>query len=158
VFDLRGTGLSTPITCKSLQNYTGTASGSAFDTLVGNCGTQLNQTWKNSAGNYVHASDQFDTANAARDLNAALGALGQSDVDLYGDSYGSWFAQSFASRYPGDLRSVTLDDRGGERVQRQLLAVACLRAAGQRQRLERHWRAGHLVAAESGHRKDGRHR
>src|SRR5262249_57238099 len=30
-------------------------------------------------------------------------------VDLYGDSYGSWFAQVFASRYPGQLRSVTLD-------------------------------------------------
>ena len=30
-------------------------------------------------------------------------------VDLYGDSYGSWFSQVFASRYPGQLRSVTLD-------------------------------------------------
>ncbi len=30
-------------------------------------------------------------------------------VDLYGDSYGSWFSQVFASRYPGLLRSVTLD-------------------------------------------------
>jgi pimeloyl-ACP methyl ester carboxylesterase len=30
-------------------------------------------------------------------------------VDLYGDSYGSWFAQTFASRYPGLLRSLTLD-------------------------------------------------
>jgi pimeloyl-ACP methyl ester carboxylesterase len=109
LFDLRGTGLSTPINCSALQKYTGVASGSSFATLVGNCGTQLNKTWKNSAGAYVQASDQFTTANAARDLHYALGQLALSKVDLYGDSYGSWFAQAFASRYPTDLRSVTLD-------------------------------------------------
>jgi len=38
-----------------------------------------------------------------------LRALRLGRVDLYGDSYGSWFAQVFASRYPGRLRSVTLD-------------------------------------------------
>ncbi len=30
-------------------------------------------------------------------------------MDLYGDSYGSWFSQVFASRYAAQLRSVTLD-------------------------------------------------
>ncbi|WP_034091823.1 alpha/beta hydrolase [Streptacidiphilus albus] len=109
VFDLRGTGLSTPIKCSALQNYTGVASGSAFDALVGDCGAKLNRTWKNSAGRYVQASDLFATANAARDLNYTLGRLDLKSVDLYGDSYGSWFAQAFASRYPQDLRTVTLD-------------------------------------------------
>ncbi len=30
-------------------------------------------------------------------------------IDLYGDSYGSFFAQVFAARYPQPVRSVTLD-------------------------------------------------
>ena len=33
-------------------------------------------------------------------------ALRIGRVDLYGDSYGNWFSQVFASRYPGMLRSV----------------------------------------------------
>jgi pimeloyl-ACP methyl ester carboxylesterase len=36
-------------------------------------------------------------------------ALGLADVDVYGDSYGSWFAQVFAARYPSPVRSVVLD-------------------------------------------------
>ena len=47
--------------------------------------------------------------NAAHDLADVIRALHPGPVDLYGDSYGSWFAQSFASRYPRLLRSVVLD-------------------------------------------------
>ena len=36
-------------------------------------------------------------------------ALQLGRVDLYGDSYGSFFAQVFASRFPHLIRSVTLD-------------------------------------------------
>ena len=57
----------------------------------------------------MHASDLFNTAYSARDVSGVLRALRLGRVDLYGDSYGSWFAQVFASRYPGQLRSVTLD-------------------------------------------------
>ena len=55
------------------------------------------------------ASDLFNTAYSARDAAGVLRALRLGRVDLYGDSYGSWFAQVFASRYPRRLRSVTLD-------------------------------------------------
>jgi pimeloyl-ACP methyl ester carboxylesterase len=57
----------------------------------------------------VHASDLFNTAYSARDVSGVLSALRVGRVDLYGDSYGSWFAQVLASRYPQQLRSVTLD-------------------------------------------------
>ena len=109
LFDLRGTGLSTPINCSALQNFTGRESGPAFAKIVGECGDKLNHTWRAKNGAWVHASDLFDTANSARDLAATLGRLGQHKVDLYGDSYGSYFAQTFGSRYPKLLRSVTLD-------------------------------------------------
>src|SRR5580698_9635322 len=47
--------------------------------------------------------------NTARDLAAVIRHLGVGKVDLYGDSYGTYFAQSFLSRYPQLLRSVVLD-------------------------------------------------
>ena len=36
-------------------------------------------------------------------------ALGLARVDLYGDSYGTFFAQVFAGRHPHLLRSIVLD-------------------------------------------------
>lgn len=107
--DLRGTGTSTPIRCAALQHYLGVASGPAFVALVGRCGDRLNSTWRREGGGFIHASDLFTTANAARDVRDVLAALHRSSVDLYGDSYGSYFAAAFASRYPRLLRSVTLD-------------------------------------------------
>ena len=38
-----------------------------------------------------------------------MGALKLAPVDLYGDSYGTYFAQSFMARHPGRLHSVVLD-------------------------------------------------
>jgi pimeloyl-ACP methyl ester carboxylesterase len=76
---------------------------------VAACGAQLNHTWRYRHGGWVHASDLFNTAYSARDVSNVVTALRLGRVDLYGDSYGSWFAQVFASRYPKQLRSVTLD-------------------------------------------------
>ena len=107
--DLRGTGLSANLDCPELQNFTGQASGPVFNAVVASCAKSLNHRWKNPNGTYVHASDLFTSALAANDMAAIIEALGIKKVDLYGDSYGSFFAQTFASRYPGLIRSVVLD-------------------------------------------------
>ncbi|HXW34819.1 MAG TPA: alpha/beta fold hydrolase [Acidimicrobiales bacterium] len=107
--DLRGTGTSTPLDCPSLQNFSGQASGPAFDAVVGSCAKTLDHRWKTSTGTYIHASDLFTSAPAAADVAAVIRALGIGKIDLYGDSYGSFFAQVFASRYPSMIRSVVLD-------------------------------------------------
>jgi pimeloyl-ACP methyl ester carboxylesterase len=109
LIDLRGTGTSTPIDCPGLERAGQHQSGRRFDRLVGACGAQLNHEWRYRGGGWVHASEDFNTAYSARDVARVLRALRLGRVDLYGDSYGSWFAQTFASRYPGMLRSVTLD-------------------------------------------------
>ncbi len=49
------------------------------------------------------------SAAAAEDLATVIVALQLPKVDLYGDSYGSFFAQVFASRIPQLVRSVILD-------------------------------------------------
>jgi pimeloyl-ACP methyl ester carboxylesterase len=107
--NLRGTGNSTPIDCPGLEHAGAREYGAHFNQLVAACGNQLDHTWKYRGGAWVHAADLFNTADSARDVAGLLRDLRAGRVDLYGDSYGSWFSQVFASRYPGLLRSVTLD-------------------------------------------------
>jgi pimeloyl-ACP methyl ester carboxylesterase len=57
----------------------------------------------------VHAPDLFATAYAVRDLAAVIRALRLGRVDLYGDSYGTFFVQSLISRHQDLLHSVVLD-------------------------------------------------
>jgi pimeloyl-ACP methyl ester carboxylesterase len=91
--DNRGTGKSEPILCQPLQSYKGN-----YVDAVGKCGRQLGP-----------ASDLYGTGNAADDMADVLDALGIKKVDLYGDSYGTFFAQTFAVRHPEKLRSLVLD-------------------------------------------------
>jgi pimeloyl-ACP methyl ester carboxylesterase len=109
--NLRGTGNSALLNCQGLERFGQSQHqyGPAFDREVGDCGNQLNHTWKYAHGGWVHASDLFNTAYSAEDVARVLTAIDVGKVDLYGDSYGSWFAQVFASRYAKLLRSVTLD-------------------------------------------------
>ncbi len=95
--DLRGTGTSGAIDCEPLQSLR-VAQYSRWVRAVGKCGRQLGR-----------ASDLYGTAKAADDLADVLDALGISRVDLYGDSYGTFFSQTFAIRHPDRLRSLVLD-------------------------------------------------
>jgi pimeloyl-ACP methyl ester carboxylesterase len=109
--DNRGTGTSALIRCRRLDAYplAARASGVRFARVAAACGRALNHRWRIGHGRWLHASDLFGTADAVRDLRAVLGRLGLDRVDLYGDSYGSWFVQAFIARFPGVLRSVILD-------------------------------------------------
>jgi pimeloyl-ACP methyl ester carboxylesterase len=107
--DERGTGSSTPIDCRAMEALYIVTTTPAFERTVHSCGESLNHRFHRAGGGFVHASDLFTTANGARDLARVLTALKTGPVDLYGDSYGTYFAQSFLSRFPHRLRSVTLD-------------------------------------------------
>jgi pimeloyl-ACP methyl ester carboxylesterase len=95
--DLRGTGTSEPIDCRPLQDLRLPDYDRWVD-AVGRCGRQLGS-----------ASDLYGTANAADDLADVLDALGIDTIDLYGDSYGTFFSQTFAVRHPDRLRALVLD-------------------------------------------------
>ncbi len=109
LMDERGTGASSPIDCRPLQNFDGEDATGTFHRVVAGCGAQLNRTFQRLGGGYVHASDLFGTSQSVRDLSAILRALDRGPVDFYGDSYGSFFGQVFASRYPSLVRSLVLD-------------------------------------------------
>ncbi len=91
--DQRGTGRSTALDCPDLQNLT-----IAYSVAAGRCGRGLGDR-----------SDDYTSARSADDLAAVIRRLGLGGVDLYGDSYGTFFAQVFAGRHPGLLRSIVLD-------------------------------------------------
>ncbi len=91
--DERGTGTSGVIRCKPLQHGT-----LPYEQAVAACGRQLGAR-----------ADTYGTAYAADDLALVLDALGRDQIDLYGDSYGTFFAQTFALRHPDRVRTLVLD-------------------------------------------------
>ena len=101
--DNRGTGGSALIDCPMVQKFAGVTSSDAFPARAARCAQQIERQF--GAG----ASSLFATAYAADDLDAVMGALKLAPADLYGDSYGTYFAQSFMARHPGRLHSVVLD-------------------------------------------------
>jgi pimeloyl-ACP methyl ester carboxylesterase len=134
--DNRGTGSSALIDCPRLQAFAGVTSGPAFPGIVAGCARQLARDYRG-----VPAADLLATAYAAADLDAVLRALRIGSIDLYGDSYGTYFAQSFVSRYRDRLHSVILDSaypvRGLDpwyassgRVAREALDAVCVRDPG----------------------------
>ncbi|WP_028062055.1 alpha/beta hydrolase [Solirubrobacter soli] len=101
--DNRGTGDSALIDCRSVQGFPGRTSGRPFARRVGRCAAQFDARYGRGAHSY------FATAYAADDLAAVMRALRLGKVDLYGDSYGTFFVQEFIARHPSTLHSVVLD-------------------------------------------------
>jgi pimeloyl-ACP methyl ester carboxylesterase len=93
LMDYRGSGRSGAIDCRELQN-----APQLTQANIGACGRKLGR-----------AAPLYSTTLAADDLAAILEALEIARIGLYGDSYGTYFAQVFALRHPEKLRSLVLD-------------------------------------------------
>jgi pimeloyl-ACP methyl ester carboxylesterase len=91
--DQRGTGRSAPVDCPALQDLRGDYAPAAAE-----CGASLGDR-----------ADDYTTALSADDLAAVVDALELGPVEVYGDSYGTFFAQVYAGRHPEQVRSVVLD-------------------------------------------------
>jgi len=91
--DQRGTGSTAPINCPELQNLVGD-----YARAAAKCAASLG----------AHAN-LFGAELSADDQAAVIDALGLGQVDLYGDSYGTFFSQVFAGRHPEQVRSIVLD-------------------------------------------------
>jgi pimeloyl-ACP methyl ester carboxylesterase len=93
VMDQRGTGSSDPIRCPALQQGRGN-----FVDAAAACARRLGP-----------AANAYGSAAVAEDLHAILRGLGISKVNVYGDSYGTYAAQSFALHHPENVRALVLD-------------------------------------------------
>ena len=91
--DARGMGRTAAIACPALDN-----GSKPFIRAVGACGRSL--------GDRAYS---YGTEASADDLAAVLDALTIDKVDMYGDSYGTFFAQVFAGRHGDRLRTLILD-------------------------------------------------
>ena len=93
LMDNRGTGQSGAIDCHELQ----TGEHWTVESVAA-CGAALGER-----------AALYSTVYAADDLAAIVDAWGLGKIDLYGDSYGTYFEQTFAVRRPDALRSIVLD-------------------------------------------------
>ena len=93
IMDYRGTGRSQAIDCRLLQN-----AARLTEADIGACGEQLGRR-----------GPLYGSALASDDLAALVKALAVARIDLYGDSYGSYFAQVFALRHATLVHSLVLD-------------------------------------------------
>ncbi|MGO1073554.1 alpha/beta hydrolase [Lysobacter sp. CA199] len=101
--DQRGTGQSTPLTCR--------------DAVGEDDGTQSEQTMIDNSVVAVERCAKalsvdaryFTTTDAIADLDAVRAAIGAARIDVVGVSYGTRVAQQFAGRYPQHTRTVVLD-------------------------------------------------
>jgi pimeloyl-ACP methyl ester carboxylesterase len=91
--DQRGTGLSEPLRCRDLQK----GRGPDWLTLAG-CARQLGER-----------VGSFRTEAMADDIDDVRRALGLEKITLYGDSYGSFLAQSYAYNHGDRLNALVLD-------------------------------------------------
>ena len=93
LMDDRGTGTSEAVDCHLLQREPNVQADG-----IAACAVQMGATA------YLYGGEL-----ATDDLAAVLDALAIPRIDLYGDSYGTYFAQIFAARHPEKLRALVLD-------------------------------------------------
>ena len=93
LIDLRGTGLSGALDCKTFRRNV-----KRYVARAGQCAREIGAR-----------RDFYGTGDAVEDIAAVLDALRIAKVDLYGDSYGTFAAQAFAARHGDRLRSLVLD-------------------------------------------------
>jgi len=91
--DARGSGRSEAIDCPDMQ------SGRTHDDYgIAACAEQLGERFSS-----------YRTAAIADDINDVRAALGYERVQMYGDSYGTFLAQSYAFRHGETLTALVLD-------------------------------------------------
>jgi pimeloyl-ACP methyl ester carboxylesterase len=90
VFDQRGTGASTALSC-SLK-------GRSLTSAARRCAAQLGAR-----------RGQFTTAASVEDLEALRAAIGYDKLVLYGISYGTKVALEYTARYPSRVEALVLD-------------------------------------------------
>jgi pimeloyl-ACP methyl ester carboxylesterase len=107
--DSRGSGRSAVIDCPSVQDYRGATDDADFPPRVEACARRIDARYAGRVSPGVEPANLFSTAYAADDLAAVVLALRLGRVDLYGDSYGTFLAQSVMARHPALLHAVALD-------------------------------------------------
>ncbi|MES2320574.1 MAG: alpha/beta hydrolase [Pseudomonadota bacterium] len=95
--DQRGTGLSGKLDCPRTPNEESLTEAES-DAAARACIAAIKQPFS-----------AYSTDNATRDIEQVRSALGYDAINLWGASYGTRLAQSYARAYPGRVRAAILD-------------------------------------------------
>jgi pimeloyl-ACP methyl ester carboxylesterase len=113
-FDQRGVGLSYPLNCPAAyDNYLDASLFDDPETPLGE--NQLIDNAKQFAKDCQEEMDNPETLPylatryAVKDLEGFLEAIGQKKIFMYGESYGTQFAQTYAATYPERMAGLILD-------------------------------------------------
>jgi len=111
-FDPRGVGQSTPsIDCHVNQQTTGIYS-MPFPTpltLDLEALIQKDKTYINACLTNGEILEHVSTANVARDMDSIRDLLGESKLNYFGYSYGTFLGATYASLFPNNYRAMVLD-------------------------------------------------
>jgi pimeloyl-ACP methyl ester carboxylesterase len=95
--DQRGTGLSGKLDCDSTQEVDDLDEAGQVR-LITDCMKALNKPFR-----------FYNTENSARDLEQVRKALGYTQVNIWGGSYGTRLGQAYARLFPTAVRAMVLD-------------------------------------------------
>jgi pimeloyl-ACP methyl ester carboxylesterase len=98
VFDQRGTGESSPLSCPAFASSSEVEHAKSLGELIGSCALQLGAT-----------RGAYTTQESVADIEALREAGGYEKLVLYGTSYGTKVALEYAERYPQHVESLVLD-------------------------------------------------
>ena len=98
VFDQRGTGESSPLSCPALSSQSEVEHAHSIGELVGRCAQQLGP-----------ARGDYTSQETVADIEALRQAGGYEKLVLYGTSYGTKVALEYAERYPQHVEALVLD-------------------------------------------------
>lgn len=118
--DPRGTGRSTSLTCDALADPALALAGlDERRAAIGECGEQLGDR-----------SAQHSTTAVADDIDDIRAGLGIDELDLFGDSYGTFLMATYAQRHPERTASAVLSGAYSvtERTEGAMGAAALRRA------------------------------
>ena len=102
LFDQRGTGASAGFSCAALEdeNLETEVDPAEFVSLMQTCAGQLAENADLT---------RYTTDDHIADLEAVREALGYEQINVYGASYGTRAAMTYARRYPEHVRTLILD-------------------------------------------------
>jgi pimeloyl-ACP methyl ester carboxylesterase len=100
VFDQRGTGRASPLSCPIFNDVAALekASASTLGSLVELCALQIGQ-----------ARGAFTTQESVEDIESIRHLAGYKKLILYGTSYGTKVALEYAERHPDHVEALVLD-------------------------------------------------
>lgn len=108
LLDARGTGGSTPLSCRDTQGRNAITEDSTDEAAMLREATAFAERCVKALG-AKHDLRHYSTVDHIQDLDAVRVAVGAAQVNLVGISYGTRVAQQYAKRYPAQTRSLVLD-------------------------------------------------